>query len=126
MAKLITSLLGKLLNKHSARPQAYLVFAGTGRAVDAPLLAAVRSEFAARAVEKEQLGAARPTRVTWQRFTVLDPESLAESGPLHVVTAGSTATRSTVRGVHASKAGAKKAAAGIPGGSVHTVRWRTP
>lgn len=125
MANLITSLLGKLLNKQSGRPELYLVFTSSARPHDAPLLAAVRNEFDARAVEKEQLGSTRPTRVTWQRFTVPDPEFLSESGPLHVVAAGRTATRSTVRGVYASKAGAEKAAAGIPRGSVHTVRWRS-
>lgn len=125
MANLLTSLLGKLLNKQSDRPEVYLVFAGSARPDDAPLLAAVHSEFDARAVEKEQLGSARPARVTWQRFTVPDPEFLSGSGPLHVVAAGRTATRSTIRGVYASKAGAKKAAAGIPRGSVHTVRWRS-
>ena len=94
MNRPFTSLVKKILNARGGRPEAFLVFQHHPETSDAPLVALTRTEFTARAIEKQQLSA-RPTyRVTWQRFTIPDATAVGDGDQLFVVVEGNRSRHS--------------------------------
>ena len=82
MNRPFTSLVKKILNLRGGQPQAFLVFQWHPESSDAPLVAVTRTEFNARAIEKQQLSV-RPTyRVTWRRFTIPDATAVGDGAGL--------------------------------------------
>ncbi|GAA2120517.1 hypothetical protein [Kocuria atrinae] len=96
MNRPFTSILEKLLNFRGGQPETFLVFQQHPESSDAPLVAVTRTEFDARAIEKDQL-AVRPTyRVMWERFTVPDAPAVGDGDQLFIVFEGRRSRHSHV------------------------------
>lgn len=116
MNRPFTFILDKLLKARGGGPETFLVFQQHPESSDAPLVAVTRTEFNARAIEKQQQSS-RPTyRVTWQRFTVPDATEVDEGDQLFVVFEGKRSRHSHVsvdrnpepRGVFATETAARQ------------------
>lgn len=89
-------ILDKLLKARGGGPEAFLVFQQHPESSDAPLVAVTRTEFDARAIEKQQLSN-RPTyRVTWRRFTVPDATEVDQGDQLFIVFEGKRSRHSNM------------------------------
>ncbi|WP_431813908.1 hypothetical protein [Kocuria sp. cx-455] len=94
MNRPFASLVKKIRNVRGGQPEAFLVFQRHPESSDAPLVAVTRTEFNARAIEKQQLSV-RPTyRVTWQRFTIPDATAVGNGDRLFIVFDGNRSRHS--------------------------------